>query len=449
MWWQLTKPRGVLSSKKKSNDAGAELAADDAADEHNEGEVMNVRRFRRICVIAAAIAALSLPGVARADTVTDWNAHAGNALAAARQTPAPLFVHMAMVHGAIYDAVNGIDRRHRPYLVLPAAQPWDSMDAAAATAAYRVLVEILPAQQPALEPLYEASLAAVPDGPSKDGGIAAGETAAAAMIAARTDDGRFGPFRFTAGFSPGAWRPELPLFASDPFAWVAYVKPFLMQSGSQFRSDGSNALTGDAYAADFAEVKAVGARNSSTRTADQTEQALYWAAASWNRIIRTIAANEGLSVAENARLFALSELTAADANISCWNDKAYWSSWRPITAIRLADADGNLATDADPAWEPLLATPAFPEHPSGHACASGSIVATLQDLFGTDKITFTAFSAGSGTSRTYTRFSEALKEVIDARVYAGIHFRTADVQGAVIGKKVEHWAEKHYLQPVE
>src|SRR6266536_5063801 len=196
------------------------------------------------------------------------------------------------------------------------------------------------------------------------------------MIAARTDDGRFGPFRFTAGSSPGAWRPEVPLFSSDPFAWVAYVRPFLMESGSQFRSDGPNALDSDAYAADFAEVKAIGARNSPTRTADQTEQALYWAGASWNRIIRTVAANEGLSVAEDARLFALSELAAADANISCWNDKAYWSSWRPMTAIRMADTDGNPATTADPDWLPLfdpsvpvsgapLVTPGFTDHPAG------------------------------------------------------------------------------------
>ena len=206
-------------------------------------------------------------------------------------------------------------------------------------------------------------------------------------------------------------------------------------------------MTSDAYAAELDEVKAVGARNSSSRTADQTEQALYWAGASWNRIIRTIAANEGLSVSENALLFARSELTAADANISCWNDKAYWSSWRPITALRLADTDGNEATEADPAWEPLVPTPLFPEHPSGHACASGAIVATLRDFFGTDKLAFTAFSAGSGTSRGYTRFSEALKEIIDARIYAGIHFRTGDVQGAIIGKKVAQWAEKHYFQP--
>jgi len=420
-------------------------------------EISSPRRIRRICVIAAAfaaLAALSAPGMAHANAVTDWNAYAGNALAVtARQPPTPTSVHMAMVQGAIYDAVNGIDRGHRPYLVLPAAQPWDSMDAAAATAAYRVLVAIVPAQQSTLEPLYTASLAAVPDGPAKDGGIAAGEAAAAAMIAARTGDGRFGSFRFTASFTAGAWRPELPFFISDPFAWVAYTKPFLIESGSQFRSDGPNALTSDAYAADFAEVKAVGARNSSTRTADQTEQALYWGVEHgsllWGRIIRTIAANEGLSVSEDARLFAMLQLASADANISCWNDKAYWSSWRPITAIRLADTDGNPATDADPAWEPLLATPPFPEHPSGHTCGSGAIVASLQNFFGTDKMTFTAFGAGSGTLRTYTRFSETIKEIIDARVYAGIHFRTADVQGAVIGKKVAHWEEKHYFQPVD
>jgi hypothetical protein len=344
--------------------------------------------------------------------------------------------------------VNGIDRGYRPYLVLPEAQPWDSMDAAAATAAYRVLVSILPAQQPALEPLYQASLAAVPDGPAKDGGIAAGETAAAAMIAARTGDGRFGPFRFSASLMPGAWRPELPLFASDPFAWVAEVRPFLVESGSQFRSDGPNALTSDAYAAELAEVEALGARDSATRTADQTDQALYWAGASLVRIASTIARTAGLSLPQDARLFAMLDLTAADANINCWNDKAYWSSWRPITAIHLADTDGNPATEADPDWQPLLATPPFPEHPSGHACATGSKVATLQNFFGTDKLTFTVFSAGSGTSRTFTRFSDMIKEVIDARVYAGIHFRTGDVQGAIIGRKTAHWVDKHYFQPV-
>ena len=414
---------------------------------------MNARRARQVCAIASALVALASPAVARADAVTDWNAYAGNALAVtARQSPTVASLHMAMVQGAIYDAVNGIDRSYRPYLVLPAAQPWDSMDAAAATAAYRVLVSIVPAQQAALEPLYEASLAAVANGPAKDGGVAAGEAAAAAMIAARTDDGRFGSFRFTAALTQGAWRPDLPLFASDPFAWVAYVKPFLIQSGSQFRSDGPNPLASDAYAADFAEVKAVGALNSFTRTADQTEQALYWGGEHgtllWSRIIRTIAVNQGLSLAEDARLFAMFQLASADANISCWNDKAYWSFWRPITAIRLADTDGNPATEADPAWAPLFATPPFPDHPSGHSCGSGAIVGALENFFGTDKIPFTAFGAGSGTSRSYTRLSETIKEIIDARIYSGIHFRAADEQGAIIGKKAAHWEQKHYFQPV-
>ena len=415
---------------------------------------MNARRFRRICVIAAAIAALSFPGVARADTVTDWDAYAGNALAVtARQSPTTASLHMAMVRGAMYDAVNGIDRSYRPYLVLPAAQPWDSMDAAAATAAYRVLLSIVPGQESVLEPLYEASLAAVADGPAKVGGIAAGEAAAAAMIAARSSDGRFGSFRFTPGFTPGAWRPDLPFFASDPFAWIAYVKPFLVESPSQFRSDGPNALASHAYAAEFAEVKAVGARNSATRTADQTEQALYWGAEHgtllWGRIIRTIVTDQGLSLPENARLYAMVGLAGADANINCWNDKAFWSFWRPITAIRLADTDGNPATNADPAWEPLLATPPFPDHPSGHSCGSGAIVASLQNFFGTDKVAFTAFGAGSGTTRSYTRLSQTIKEIIDARIYAGIHFRAADEQGAIIGKKAAHWAEKHYFQPID
>ena len=404
-------------------------------------------------MVAAVLVGLASPAAARADTVTDWDSYAGNALAVtARQSPTSASLHMAMVRGAMYDAVNGIDRSHRPYLVLPAAQPWDSMDAAAATAAYRVLISIVPAQQSALEPLYEASLAAVTDGPAKAGGVAAGEASAAAMIAARTNDGRFGSFRFTAGFMPGAWRPDLPFFASDPFAWIAHAKPFLIESPSQLRSDGPHALASDEYAAEFAEVKAVGARNSATRTTDQTEQALYWGnehgTLLWGRILRTIAADQELSVPESARLYAMIGLAGADANISCWNDKAYWSFWRPITAIRRADTHGNPATDADPAWEPLLATPPFPDHPSGHSCGSGAIVASLQNFFGTDKIAFTAFGAGSGTVRSYTRLSQTIKEIIGARIYAGIHFRAADEQGAVIGKKAAHWAEKHYFQPI-
>jgi hypothetical protein len=387
--------------------------------------------------------------------LVDWPSgnsdHACRALIAERQSPLVAALHLAMVHGAVYDAVNAIDRRHQPYLVLPDANPWDSVDAAAATAAYRVLISIVPAQQPLLEPLYTASLAAVEDGPAKIGGIAAGEAAAVAMIGARANDGRFGPFRFTADTAIGAWRPELPVFLSDPFAWVARVRPFLVPTTSDFRTDGPNALTSEEYAEDFAEVKAVGARNGTIRTVEQTEQAWFWAdhsAALWGRILRGLATSQRLSTADSARMFAMVYLAGADATIACWDDKAYWSFWRPITAIRHGDDDGNPATSEDPDWLPLLNTPPFPEHPSGHGCGSAATVQALQDFFGTDRIAFSAFSNGSGTWRSYERISDTIKEVIDARVYSGIHFRTADVQGAVLGKKVARWVGKHALRPI-
>ena len=214
---------------------------------------------------------------------------------------------------------------------------------------------------------------------------------------------------------------------------------------------------------DFNEIKAVGSLHSVTRTADQTSAAIFWqdhAFALWNRAFRTLAAGEHLTIVDSARLFASENLAAADAAIGCWNDKYHWNFWRPITAIREAASDGNRATEADPAWTPLfdpstpvvtppaLVTPPFPDHPSGHNCAAGAIVRTLQSFFHTDHVAFSASSNKSGTTRTYHRFSDALHENIDARVWAGIHFRTADVQGAVLGKKVARYLHKHYLRRV-
>ena len=426
-----------------------------------KGNLMRSTRYRWFAV-AAALFALGMSARIPADAVIEssppdavleWNEHATDALIGiARQTPPVSVLHLAMVHGAVYDAVNAIDGGYQPYLISPPAEPWYSEDAAAATAAYRVLASLLPDQQGALEELYLKSLAGIPDGPPKDGGIATGEAAAAAVFTERMNDGRFGPFRFPEGDGPGEWRPTLPAFVNDPFAWVSYVKPFLIRSGSQFRSDGPNAPTSAQYAEDFAKVKELGSLTSMKRTADQTDAARFWAdhaVAMWSRIFRSLSATRGLTIVDNARFFAMLYLTGADAAISCWNDKAYWLFWRPITAIREADTDGNPATEPDPGWLPLLNTPPYPEHPSGHSCLSGSIVHTLQDFFGTDKMEFSATSAVSGTTRSFTRFSQAIKEIIEARVWGGIHFRTADVQGSIIGKKVAHWREKHYFQPVE
>ena len=218
-------------------------------------------------VVALVLVALggvpaSASGQSRANAVTDWNAIAASASASAGSLRTSMPLSLAMVQGAVYDAVNAIDGGHRPYLAAPAADPSDSKQAAAATAAFRVLVGVFPTQRPTLEPLYDASLAGVPDGPPKTGGIAAGQTAAAAMLAARANDGRGGPFTFVFGTTPGVWRPTPPNFGLDPAPWVGNVRPFLVPTAEMLRTDGPNALTSAAYAKDFKEVKKLGSLTS-------------------------------------------------------------------------------------------------------------------------------------------------------------------------------------------
>jgi hypothetical protein len=408
-------------------------------------------RLRSFALLAVAgLAVLAAPGVARADSVTEWNLNASNAIfVAAGQGPQASVPHMAMVHGAIYDAVNAIDGGHEGYLLTPrVAQPFDSKEAAAAAAAHRVLLHLFPAQQIVLDAQYAVSLAAIPDGSAKARGIAVGEAAAAAMIAARTDDGRFGAYRFPVGSGPGAWRPVLPAFVNDPNAWLKDVRPFLLESGTQYLSEGPLSLTSRKYAREFDEVKSLGSATSTTRTADQTLAARYWAEnppATWSRIVRTLSAQQGLSLADNARLYAMAYMSAADALITVWNDKAHYLFWRPITAIREADTDGNPLTDADPNWLPLIPSPPYTEHSSGHAALSGSFIAALQEIFGTDEIGWTDTNNG-GLTRSFTSFSQAIDEVVEARVWSGIHFHNADEQGHKIAKQVAKWREHHYFK---
>jgi hypothetical protein len=420
-------------------------------------------------VAVAGLVVLAAPGTARADTVTQWNAIASTAIVVtAGQTPQASALSFGIVQGAVYDAVNAIDGGHQPYLVEPPADAMDSKDAAAATAAFRVLVGfpdlagLFPAQLAILQPLYDASLAEISDGLAKEHGVAIGEAAARAMLADRMGDGRNGSFTFPIGTVPGAWRPTPPNFGVDPAAWVGFVRPFLVPDIEMLRTDGPNPLTSAAYAEDFNEVKALGSLTSTTRTADETKAAIFWqlnAPAVWNALARSLATGHGLDISDGARLFAMQDLASADAAIGCWNDKAHWNFWRPITAIHEADTDRNAATDADPNWKPLfdpstpttgapLVTPPFPDHPSGHSCNSSATLHTLQNFFGTDKLPFDVQSPRyPGYSRHFDRFSDALKEIIDARVWGGIHFRTADNQGAVLGKKVAHYLRKHYFQP--
>jgi hypothetical protein len=437
-----------------------------------KGRTMNpLTHFKKIKILPLLIAlALSSPVAALANEVTHWNQIATSTLFAfpgpAGGAPQALQINMGMTQGAVYDAVNAIEPRHQPYLLATHFDPTASKEAAVATAAYRILSNIVatvpdnipfPNRGQLLEILateYANSLNGIPDGPPKTIGIAAGNAAADAMIAARQDDGRFGPSPWVPNYEPGHWQPLVvngtPVL--DPTAWVANVRPFLIQSPSQFRTDGPNALTSTAYAEDFNEVKALGSINSTLRTPEQTHIAIFWAGAGsalWNTVARNLVVQHAIDIDDSALLFAMLNLSAADASINCWNDKYYWDFWRPWHAIQRADEDGNPDTEPDPTWTALLTAP-YPEHPSGHLAHDGAHLEVLKMFFGTNQIRFGVTSLRfPGETRYFDRFSDALNEIVDARILAGLHFRTADIQGKILGRKVAHYMATHYFQPVQ
>jgi hypothetical protein len=424
-------------------------------------------RLGRLAVLGAAVA-LAVPAVASANEVTKWNEIAVNTVNA--QTPitsAPPAgsIFVAMVQGAVYGAVNATDRHGRPYLVTRSF-PKASKDAAAATAAFRVLDALFPAQHAMLQAAYDASLAAIPDGALEDKGIEVGTMAADAMLA-EGHDGRTVIGCMFGSFVPGVWQPlpgptGAPL--CDPTPWVGNAVPFLVRSASHFRTAGPLSLTSAAYAAEVNEVKAIGSLNSSTRTAAQSHAAAFWQtnpAANYNAIARRFVDQFSLDVSDSARLFAMLDLTAADALINTWNDKYYWNLWRPRAAIRRADADGNPDTAADPNWEPMfhptldpaiggvgpaLITPPYPDHPSGATAYASASMHALASFFGTDELTFYATSSRfPGEQRIFQRFSDLTNEVLEARIWAGIHFRNPDVQAANLGREVERYIHTHWF----
>ena len=418
-------------------------------------------RHKAVCVAVAGIIAgapvaagssfaYASDSPAPANAVIVWDSNAQKAIwDIAGQQPQVQARSFAMVHGAIYDAVNAIaGTPYQPYLIAPAADGTESTNAAVATAAFRVLNALFPAQQARLTTQYDESLAAIPDGAAKQRGITVGTQAADAMIAARQNDGAFGSRTWTVGTQPGQWRPAPPAFASDG-AWVGDLKPFLIPSASMFRTSGPPSLTSHRYARDFNEVKAIGSATSTVRTADQTQAAIWWHdrhLAEWE-IKRQLATTQRLNTVQTARMFAMVDLSEADATTACYNEKAAWSFWRPITAIQLADTDGNQETVADPTWTPLLVTPPHPDFTSGHTCFTAASMSALAYFFGRDDISFSGYSSASGTTRHFRSFSQALTEVVNARVWGGIHTRTADVQGAKIGGQVTAYAVRHYFGP--
>ncbi|MBL7259380.1 vanadium-dependent haloperoxidase [Actinoplanes sp. LDG1-01] len=393
----------------------------------------------------ALVLVLSLIGIAapaqaaapRANPVVLWNSNAQQAIyEVARQAPYVAPRSFAMVHGAIYDAVNAISGTpYEPYLTAPRAHRGDSLDAAVAAAAYRVLLSLFPAQSASLDQMYADALAPIPDGRAKTGGIRAGSDAAAAMIAARAGDGAFADKSWNASTAPGQWRPTPPTLASDG-AWVGDLRPFVIPRGDMFRTAGPPALTSAAWARDLAEVKAVGGVTSTVRTPDQTQSAIWWhdrRLTEWE-IKRQVSDRQHLSTLAAARFFAMAEIANADSLIACFNEKKFWNFWRPVTAVQ---------ETSDPSWMPLLVTPPFPDYTSGHTCSTSTIMYTMRSFFGRDNIPFSAYSADSGTTRSFRSFSSAVDEVVEARIWGGVHYRTADVQGVRIGNGVAKYVLAH------
>lgn len=398
------------------------------------------------------------------NTVRAWNAHALAALTnpatapipGAGQAPQVSVLHLAMVQLAVYDAVNAIDGGHEAYLDgLPPASPSASLDAAAATAAHHVLVGLGIAPVPPLpqgvrdrlDSLYADALAAIPDGSAKADGIAAGAAAAAAMLAERSGDGRYVPFSFTEGTAAGEWRPTSGV--SDPFAWVGKVQPFTLESTSQFRTKGPLELTSRRYAKEYNEVKELGSLTDSGRSPEQQAVAQFYTVTPvelFNRAFRGFTEARGLGMVDEARFFAQLNVSGADAIINCWDDKEWWGFWRPVTAIRLGDEDGNSSTEGDTDWTPFIVTPPYPDQPSGYNCFTGSTMRTAQTFLGGRKVDFSVTNLVTGVTRNYTHFRDVVDDTIDARVYQGIHFRTGDVHGARLGKNVARWVHKHYFK---
>ncbi|WP_246001711.1 vanadium-dependent haloperoxidase [Allorhizocola rhizosphaerae] len=421
------------------------------------------RRSTRYVAAAAAAALMwtfavtSMPAQGNSlppstNSVIIWNANAQTAIwDVAGESPWVQARSFAMAQTAVYDAVNAIaGKPYQPFLAAPRVSGYESTDAAVATAAYQVLVALFPAQQERLRAQYEDYINKIRNGRAKLDGIAVGTQAANTTIAARQNDGAFGNEPFTVGTEPGQWRPTPPTFGNAG-QWAGHLKPFFIPGPSTFRTSGPPALTGDTYARDFNEIKVIGSANSTVRTPDQTDAAIWWhdrRLTQWE-INRQLASSQRLNVLQSARMFAMVTLAAADANTACFNEKGTWNFWRPVTAVRLADTDGNPATEGDPNWTPLLITPPSPDYTSGHTCYSGATMNTLKYFFGRDDIAFGATSIASGTTRHYRSFSQALAEVIEARIWGGIHFRSADVEGAKIGRAVSDFLVKHHFHRLD
>jgi hypothetical protein len=421
-----------------------------------------MNKIIRIALALTVLATVSVTNARAEDPIAAWNQISEAAVKTAGHPPPVAALDFAIVHLAIYDAVESMERRYEPYYTL-APGAIGSPSAAAAKAGHYVLLGLFPMQNKPLDIAYANFLAANGIDPL-DPGTAVGAQAAANILALRSNDGRFpsNPSPFPGSTAIGKWGPTPSLLPGPPLSfapgltpWVASVRPFTMHSDSQFRVEPPPELTSNEWVQDYKEVKSVGSLKSATRNAEQTDMGYFWADSGpvlWQNALRYISGKYLNDIGDSARMFALTEAALADAQIACWDSKYFYTFWRPITAIRLGAQDGNPATQVDPDWQPLINTPNFPEYPSGHAAISAAISHALRLFFRRDELSFqmtTTNPMALQKTRSFTRLSQAEQEVVDARVYVGIHYRNSDNTARAQGRRVSNWIFRHYFRPVE
>ena len=392
--------------------------------------------FSQAIRIGSALAVTLLATSARGDVIMDWNAKA-DALAVEKQLlNAPNTRGQAMLHVAMFEAVNAIDRRYAPYKLNLTADRTTSREAAAATAAYSVLLALYPDKKADLDATLATSLAGIAENEAKSKGIELGKQAAAGVIALRENDGSNTPEEYRPATTAGVYVPTtLPIESTSP-----KVRPFVMASASQFRAPPPPALTSERWTQDLNEIREIGSSTSARRSAEQTTIGRFWlftGPRTYNAIVRQIATNRKMDLVDCARLYALTSVATADAFIAVFEAKYAYNLWRPITAIRNADITSNPATPREASWQPLGPTPMHPEYPCAHCIVSSTVATVLQHVVGDEvgEVTLTSPTA-PGVTRKWTRLQDYSDEVSSARIYAGFHYRFSTEAGKEMGKKI-------------
>lgn len=409
----------------------------------------STKKFFWLTVLTVA-ASLAAGPLAKADVVTDWNITAGDIVVAARLPPPPAYRVMAMVQSAVYEAVNAVTKRYPSNGVKLDVAPGASVEAAVAAANRAVLSKLIPSQQAAIDSAYQAALSGIPASAGKAEGVAVGEKAAAAILALRADDGAAAAESYRPRTTAGLYVPTVvPAVPHWPRR-----KPWVLTRADQFRPGPPPSLTSALWARDYNEIKALGAKQSTTRTAEQTAIARFWESTQptvYFPVVRSVAQTPGREITQNARLFAVTGQGMDDALIAVFDAKYHYEFWRPVTAIRNGDIDGNEATERDASWVPFIDTPMHPEYPCAHCINSATIGAILQAEIGTGltpTLSTTSVTA-PGMVRTWTKIDDFVQEVADARIYDGVHYRTSTEVGTAMGRKIGELARAKYLHAVK